>query len=466
MLRWTAILLIALLPATLSGQVRYQITDTSWTNYNTDNSPLPDNFVSDIAFGKDGSVWIGTWGGGLVHLKDGKWIIFNEDNSGLPNNLINNIAMDDEGVLWLATDGDICRFDGTNWKTIRLPADQNIALTIEVDHQGDIWIGTYDQGLYKYDGRSVRKKWGGYKDMDFGVNDIAFDKDNTLWMATRIGILKYEADKWKLYDTSNSVLTSNLFYQLDMDSKGNLWAATYPPGNFAKWDGKKWEMFEEPIPPGQSKQRFPGNYIYSMLVNQYDDILSGSQFHGSLALFNGIEMEGIATPLPPSEMGVSSLEEDADGNIWVGSWKHGLYRLENPEPKVRESFLDSVQANQFQDRYIKTREEMVVRNRNIKLVIWDNKREDGDTVSVNLNGRWIVKDIPIYTQPQEFEVRISKDIDNHLILYAENLGRRPPNTAALAIVDSKNRQEYIIKSDFKNSGTIKIRYEPEVPTDQ
>lgn len=450
------------MPLAMLSQVRYQITDTSWTNYNTENSPLPDNFVSDIEFAHDGSAWIGTWGGGLVHFKDGDWKIYNKDNSALPNNLVNHIAQDEEGVLWLATDGDICRFDGVNWKTIRLPADQNIALTIEIDPEGNKWIGTYDQGLYKYDGKSVRKMWGGYKSMDFGVNDIVFDREQNLWMATRIGILKYVNKQWTLYDTTNSNLTSNVFYQLDLDSEGNIWGATYPPGNFGVWNGSEWSMYEEPIPAGRSKQRFPGNYIYAMLVNKYDDILGGSQFHGALALFNGIEMEGIATPLPPSEMGVSSLEEDHEGNIWVGSWKHGLYRLKNPEPIVRPSFIDSVEANVFEDRYIDTRKELVVRNRNVTLMIWDNKREDGDTVSVNLNGRWIVKDLPIYKEPQEFMIRLTKDIDNHLILYAENLGRRPPNTAAIAIMDSENRHEFVIKSDFRNSGTVKIRYEPDL----
>lgn len=439
------------------------ITDTSWQNFTKTNSKLPDNFVSDILFDNSGVAWISTWGGGLVKKSNENWTIYNKDNSGLPNNLINKLAMDNNGVLWLATDGDVVQFNGQSWKLLKLPADENIALTLEVDNYGNIWIGTYDQGLYKFDGSKLSKVWGGYKSMEFGVNDIIFDKNNTLWMATRIGILSFDGSNWQNYTKENSNLISDVFYQLDIDSKGQIWAATYPTGNFGVFNGTEWKNYEEPIPEGMEKRDFPGNYIYAMYITEEDDILTGSQYHGALSLYNGSEMESIATPLADSEMGVSSLAVDAEGNIWVGSWKKGLFKLNNPDPKLRETLVDSLQNDLFLDRTIKKQNILSVSSRKVTINVWDNKKEDGDIVSLNLNGEWVLEDYTLKKAPLSLDIRLKKDMDNYLILYAKNLGKKPPNTAAISVTEiNGNSVNFILKSDFRKSGTVIIRYDPEI----
>lgn len=438
-----------------------QITDTAWQNFNTANSALPDNFVSDIEVTDGGTVWVSTWGGGLVKIDDGKWMVYHTGNSGLPSNLINHMNLDQSGILWLATDGDITRFDGTNWKVIRLPAKENIALTIETDPQGSVWVGTYDQGLYKYDGRKLSKMWGGYKSMEYGVNDILFDRSGSAWLATRIGILNYKDDRWTLYDTTHPAITSNVYYQLAMDAKGHVWAATYPPGNYARWDGNDWTMIQEKRPSASADKDFPGNYIYAMYITDGDEILGGSQYHGALALFDGENMEEIATPLSPTDMGVSSLEMDKEGNIWVGSWRRGFFFLKNPEQQVSETLLDSLQQDLFLDREIKRQREVIVNSPKVELWVYDNRKVDGDTVSVSLNGEWVIKDQLITQEPIKVDIRLKREFDNHIILYAENLGRKPPNTAAMTVVDKTDKHRFVLRSDLEKSGTVIIRYEQE-----
>lgn len=444
-----------------AGTLAAQITDTAWQNFNTGNSALPDNFVSDIEVTADGTVWVATWGGGLVKIKDDQWTLYNADNSGLPSNLINHMSFDRNGVLWLATDGDITRFDGVNWKVIRLPAKENIALTIEADPLGRIWVGTYDQGLYRYDGRQLKKMWGGYKSMDYGVNDILFDREGTAWLATRIGLLQYKDESWTLYDTTHPELSANVYYQLAMDSKGDVWAATYPPGNYARWNGDDWAMYQEPRPSATADKDFPGNYIYAMYITDGDEILGGSQYHGALALFDGDDMEEIATPLSPKDMGVSSLEMDKEGNIWVGSWKRGFFFLKNPEQQVTEGLIDSFEQELFLDRKIKKQRDLTVNSPKVELWVYDNRKVDGDTVSVSLNGEWVIRNRLITQTPIKVDIRLKRDFDNHLILYAENLGRRPPNTAAIAIVDKSKEHRFTLRSDLDKSGTVIVRYKPE-----
>ncbi len=47
---------------------------------------------------------------------------------------------------------------------------------------------------------------------------------------------------------------------------------------------------------------------------------------------------------------------------------------------------------------------------------------------------------------------------NELIMYAENLGEIPPNTALMIVHDGDDRYEARISSDTEKNGAIRFRY--------
>ena len=49
---------------------------------------------------------------------------------------------------------------------------------------------------------------------------------------------------------------------------------------------------------------------------------------------------------------------------------------------------------------------------------------------------------------------------NELIMYADNLGEIPPNTALMIVTDGDNRYEVRITSDLQKSGTIRFVRKP------
>jgi len=98
-----------------------------------------------------------------------------------------------------------------------------------------------------------------------------------------------------------------------------------------------------------------------------------------------------------------------------------------------------------------------VSNSQIAISIWDYNKIDGDTISLNFNGRWILKDFLISKKKKKLLLDLEND-DNYLILHAENEGTEPPNTAAISIRNEKD-EEIIIKLSSNNrlSAAIKIR---------
>ena len=52
---------------------------------------------------RDGALWVGTFGGGLVRYKDGQFTSYTVQ-SGLSNNTITSMLQDRSGNLWVGTD--------------------------------------------------------------------------------------------------------------------------------------------------------------------------------------------------------------------------------------------------------------------------------------------------------------------------------------------------------------------------
>jgi hypothetical protein len=98
---------------------------------------------------------------------------------------------------------------------------------------------------------------------------------------------------------------------------------------------------------------------------------------------------------------------------------------------------------------------VIVKNKQLKIEIWDNNKEDGDIISLKLNNEWILEKFHLKKQKYFIQFNLIKK-ENKLTLFAENLGSIPPNTAAITIYDGDIKKTYTLNSDLKKSETIKI----------
>ncbi len=89
--------------------------------------------------------------------------------------------------------------------------------------------------------------------------------------------------------------------------------------------------------------------------------------------------------------------------------------------------------------------------------LYDNGDIDGDSISLFFNGKLILS----HKRLTDKAIRITLQVDqgrelNELIMYAENLGTIPPNTALMVVNDGDNRYEVRISSDLQKSGVIRF----------
>ncbi len=113
----------------------------------------------------------------------------------------------------------------------------------------------------------------------------------------------------------------------------------------------------------------------------------------------------------------------------------------------------------LKDRKVVKEKTVYVSSTNLTFKVWDNGKEvDGDSISLNLNGQWIAEDIGLQRDKKEIHANIKPDGKNFLMMYALNLGKYPPNTAAVSVWDGKREQVLELKSDMEITGALNIVY--------
>jgi sugar lactone lactonase YvrE len=105
---------------------------------------LPHDYVDALYEDREGSLWIGTRGGGLARLRDGKFSNFTV-KEGLSHNFAKCVLEDREGALWIGSHGGgLTRYKNGQFSKF-ITSDGLISpfvWSIAEDKKGDIWIGT------------------------------------------------------------------------------------------------------------------------------------------------------------------------------------------------------------------------------------------------------------------------------------------------------------------------------------
>lgn len=87
------------------GIICYNPSTKQSKNYNTHNSGLKSDIMVCMLGSADGSVWAGTYDGGLSHVVNGEVTTFLPSNSDLAIKNIWGLSEDNEGNIWVATLG-------------------------------------------------------------------------------------------------------------------------------------------------------------------------------------------------------------------------------------------------------------------------------------------------------------------------------------------------------------------------
>ena len=139
------------------------------------------------------------------------------------------------------------------------------------------------------------------------------------------------------------------------------------------------------------------------------------------------------------------------------------YKVVYPKVIREEMFLPSSMTfiksipEKVQDREVIKADRIIeVDKQDVEFEVYDHKIIDNDVVSILFNGEWILEKFKISEKKHSFKIKLNQDGVNYLLLHADEEGRRPPATIALAYYTEAGRQQIILNSDKLKSELIEI----------
>jgi ligand-binding sensor domain-containing protein len=102
------------------------------------------NYIVSLYAAPDGTVWCGTWGGGLAHFDGQSWKNFTVAD-GLPANHVFLLEPTGDGDIWVGTSGGLARFDGQSFKvyTTHDGLFANNVFSLARADDDSLWVGSY-----------------------------------------------------------------------------------------------------------------------------------------------------------------------------------------------------------------------------------------------------------------------------------------------------------------------------------
>ena len=96
-----------------------------------------------------------------------------------------------------------------------------------------------------------------------------------------------------------------------------------------------------------------------------------------------------------------------------------------------------------------------------QLVFFDHGKADGDVVSVQLNGQWVLKKHRLSQKKRQIKIGLLKDRPNYLIVYSDSEGSIPPNTTTLLVKGVNDGAPFLIETSRSVSTALTFIYKPE-----
>ncbi|MBO9562237.1 MAG: hypothetical protein J7621_05655 [Niastella sp.] len=126
-----------------------------------------------------------------------------------------------------------------------------------------------------------------------------------------------------------------------------------------------------------------------------------------------------------------------------------------------DTLLKLQQNLKLQSREKEVVQTVVIDSPTVKIELYDNAEIDDDTVSVLLNNTLLLHKKRLTDKPLPLQFTAFPNTEYELMMYAENLGRIPPNTALMVITVGKKRYEVRLSSSEQKSAVVKFKYKSE-----
>jgi signal transduction histidine kinase/ligand-binding sensor domain-containing protein len=291
-------------------------------------------------------------------------------SQGLSQQRVTDIVQDDQGFLWFGTQYGLDRYDGYSFRVFKNDPDNSRSLcgvkipSLFKDRTGALWIGC-DYSLDRYDPTTetfVHYPLETPRSPNTGgvVRHISQDRGGMLWLSTANGLYRLDPGSGRVTrfnhsDTDPFSLSSNDVKSSGEDRSGSFWVATGE--GLDAFDRKRGRItlhvpLREPRDFSFYEDR---SGVFWLLYASGNGLAILDRNARRLTRYSFTTRDLPGFPLT----GVSSMLEDRDGTLWVGTFSDGLLKLDREhhrftryrnDPANDESLPENRVTTLFQDR--------------------------------------------------------------------------------------------------------------------
>jgi ligand-binding sensor domain-containing protein/signal transduction histidine kinase len=287
----------------------FRFDGTNFTLFSHENTPIMrENSVFCLLAARNGHLWIGTDGGGLLEMHDGVLRAYTPAD-GLTDGFIRALFEDRSGTLWVATDNGLFRVKAN--KVSRVDDRPEMPSTafhgLFEDHIGRIWAGA--ARLYAIrDGKPESYPLGGV-DNQHRLKSIIETSDGSIWAGTVSGLYRLLPGTTRFVQVHGVWGTVRALREV---ATGELWAGTIGQGIFRiryQSPAVKISRLTAPSP-------LVSNTVLSIFADDAGNLWIGTQV-GMIRLSRTPVNVLLLPQAADSDFGTVSL--DTDGSLWAAS---------------------------------------------------------------------------------------------------------------------------------------------------
>lgn len=375
---------------------------------------MPVNECRALALAGDGTLLVGTWGGGLAALHGGALAVLHRSD-GLPSEFVNTLARAQDGSVWVGTTAGAARYRPGSPATLEaLPGLAAGVLAIVEDATGRVVLGTSGRGILRqtvtgeleapfaatFHNRTVTALaeardgtlWVGLAGAELcsvsrdtvtcrptqEVHRVLEDRDGSIWVATQGGVMRVRGDDTELFTAADG-LGDNFVWSVFEDRESNVWVGTSAAG-LQRFRVAKFVTYT-------MREGLPSDYVRAVLPWQDDAVLLGTFGGGVARLSHGrFDVIDARRGLPSNQ--VRALARDLSGDLWVGT-VNGLARVHGDRVIASYDTGDSLPHRIVYTLLVDRRGDLWVGTDDGGLVVWRNadprrasRRSVGDAVTV------------------------------------------------------------------------------------
>lgn len=271
---------------------------------------VKDNEIFDVLKDSRGITWYCT-AQGVARETNGR--IERLGTEAGPGQAAHRVHEDAQGNVWIGKENGLFRATATG---LELVADKINVRSIYSDRDGNLWVGTNGDGLYRFKNRGIRM---------FTVKDglpnnvlmtVIATHDGAVWTGANCGgLTRFDGTHFQTFNEQHG-LKNSCVYSLAEDANHDLWIGTSGGGVFRYHNGTFTQY--------SKREGLPDDRVTSVLAARDGSVWSATA--GGLARLKDGHVRTFTTADGLSTNAPVKVFEDRAGNIWVGS-RSGLDRL-------------------------------------------------------------------------------------------------------------------------------------------